>query len=334
MPANHNSEARTKCQNEVRNYHNKGILSPNRTRSMGDLRLDASTRRDQMAKWHQKHNEASDEILKSLLNKQEYCHPGRITRLRGFRGESNKSPSLSRTWQGRWKYRICTTASFPPPPPGFCRLFFPSSFQCHVQPHGKKCDVQGQDVGLWLQDVPEISNSSARQTGVLRFYIHQTWEKAGKITSKMTTSTAPAHFMADKNTRGPLHMARKQSKRQTGDTHTLASVVASNSHSKLVSGSHVFITAITLVVYTTQPPVAIEDCIPHRVVGEISIHGNKSLLCSSLFVMISGCRPGIQSPYQPALGVDQMEHLLPGASAGWLRHPSGPMKQAQEASLA
>ncbi|EEH04654.1 hypothetical protein HCBG_07295 [Histoplasma capsulatum G186AR] len=42
----------------------------------------------------------------------------------------------------------------------------------------------------------------------------------------------------------------------------------------------------------------------------------------------------IQSPYQPALGVDQMEHLLPGASTGWLRHPSGPMKQAQEASLA
>lgn len=62
MPANHNSEARTKCQNEVRNYHNKGILSPKRTRSMGDLRLDASTRRDQIAKWHQEHNEASDEM--------------------------------------------------------------------------------------------------------------------------------------------------------------------------------------------------------------------------------------------------------------------------------
>ncbi|EGC48690.1 hypothetical protein HCEG_07905 [Histoplasma capsulatum var. duboisii H88] len=111
MPANHNSEARTKCQNEVRNYHNKGILSPKRTRSMGDLRLDASTRRDQIAKWHQEHNEASDEILKSF----------------------QQVAVLVKNVAGQMEISRATYS------------------------HGKKCDVQGQDVGLWLEYVPEIS---------------------------------------------------------------------------------------------------------------------------------------------------------------------------------
>ncbi|EEH04655.1 hypothetical protein HCBG_07296 [Histoplasma capsulatum G186AR] len=29
--------------------------------------------------------------------------------------------------------------------------------------HGKKCDVQGQDVGLWLQYVPEIVRKEKRK---------------------------------------------------------------------------------------------------------------------------------------------------------------------------